>query len=67
MATTFTKEIKPSADSYLLKEDSYYLLLETGNKIVLSRGIAFSKESKPTISFTKETKPTISFTKETKP
>ncbi len=57
MATTFTKETKPSADSYLLKEDSYYLLLETGDKIVLSRGIAFSKESKPTTSFTKETKP----------
>jgi len=67
MPTTFTKESKPSTaytkeskTDLLLKEDSFYLLLENGGRIVLRRGFVlptFSKESKPTTSFTKETKP----------
>lgn len=58
MATTYTKESKPTTtytkdeeSSFLLKEDAFYLLLETGDKIVLSRGslvnTVYTKETKP--------------------
>lgn len=58
MATSYTKESKPDTqyrksvdDSFLLKEDTFYLLLETGDKIVLSRGelvrTVYTKEHKP--------------------
>lgn len=67
MSTAYTKESKPSTSytkesslDYLLKQDSFYLLLESGGKIVLRRGYvaaAFTKESKPSTSFTKESKP----------
>lgn len=67
MPTAFTKESKPttpytkeSSLDFLLKEDAFYLLLETGDKIVLRRGYvipSFTKESKPTTVFTKESKP----------
>lgn len=46
MATAYTKEAKPEY-GYLLKEDDFYLLLETGDKIVLSRGTDYTKEAKP--------------------
>lgn len=68
MATGYTKETKPSTiytregvNSFLLKEDAFYLLLEDGGKIVLSRG------SLVTPSYGKETKPTTVFSKELKP
>lgn len=68
MPTAYTKETKPITTftkgereiDFLLKEDTFYLLLETGDKIVLSRGYqlpVYTKETKPTTSFTKETKP----------
>lgn len=67
MPTAYTKETKPitpytkeSSIDFLLKEDTFYLLLETGGKIVLRRAFvqaAFTKESKPTTAFTKEVKP----------
>jgi hypothetical protein len=67
MPTAFTKEPKPtttfakeSDQDFLLKEDAFYLLLESGGKIVLRRGFVvpeFSKEAKPTTTFTKESKP----------
>lgn len=44
--TAYTKEIKPQF-GYLLKEDTFYLLLETGDRIVLSRGTDYTKEAKP--------------------
>lgn len=44
--TVYTKETKPNP-AYLLKEDTYYLLLETGDKIVLTRGTDYTKETKP--------------------
>lgn len=57
MATSFTKESKPtttftkeSAQDLLLKEDTYYLLLEDGGRIVLRRGYTnpvYTKETKP--------------------
>lgn len=40
-----------------MKEDAYYLLLETGFKIVLTRGTDYTKEDKPATSYTKEAKP----------
>lgn len=45
-ATTYTKEAKPQR-AFLLKEDTFYLLLETGDKIVLTRGTDYTKEAKP--------------------
>lgn len=57
MATSFTKETKPtttftkeSQQTFLLKEDTYFLLLEDGGKIVLTRGFVLTE-------YTKETKP----------
>jgi|19_taG_2_1085344.scaffolds.fasta_scaffold91056_2 hypothetical protein len=47
MATTYTKERTPD---HLLKEDSGFLLLENGGKIVLRRGYVktdYTKETKP--------------------
>lgn len=44
--TAYTKEPKPQP-GYLLKEDAFHLLLETGDKIVLSRGTDYTKETKP--------------------
>jgi hypothetical protein len=57
MATTYTKETKPtttytkeSDQDFLLKEDAFYLLLEDGGKIVIRRGFVLTE-------YTKETKP----------
>lgn len=58
MPTAYTKETKPATtyskdeqNSFLLKEDAFYLLLESGFKIVLSRGAlvgtVYTKETKP--------------------
>ena len=56
MATTYAKETKPTTvyskeskpqNGYLLKEDAFFLLLETGGRIVLSRGTEYTKEAKP--------------------
>lgn len=58
MATAYTKETKQTTaytkdeeNSFLKKEDTFYLLLESGGKIVLSRGslvqTAYTKEDKP--------------------
>jgi len=45
---SYTNDTKPSdIDSFLLKEDSFYLLLETGDKIVLSYGIEYTNDTKP--------------------
>lgn len=67
MPTTFTKETKPSTSytkesslDYMLKEDTFFLLLENGGRIVLRRGFVqptYTKETKPSTSFTKESKP----------
>lgn len=67
MPTIYTKEPKPntayskeSSLDFLLKEDAFYLLLETGDKIVIHRSFViptFTPEPKPTTVFTKETKP----------
>lgn len=66
MTTSYTKESKGTTPyaksgriSYLLKEDSFYLLLETGEKIVLDRGFqlaTYTKEGNPTTSYSKESK-----------
>ena len=46
---SWTNTSKPSTeDSFLLKEDSFYLLLETGDKIVLSYGLTWTNDNKPT-------------------
>ena len=47
-ASSFTNDTKPSdIDSFLLKEDSFYLLLETGDKIILVRGLDYTNDTKP--------------------
>jgi hypothetical protein len=57
MATSYTKETKPTTPytkedliSYLLKQDDDFLLLESGYRIVLTRGFVrttYTKETKP--------------------
>lgn len=49
--TTWTNRVK-KAVSFLLKEDTYYLLLETGDKIILSRGTDFTNKTKNSTTFT---------------
>ena len=45
---SYSNDSKPSAlTSYLLKEDAFYLLLETGEKIVLAYGGGYSNDAKP--------------------
>ena len=51
----FTNKTK-LAKSFLLKEDSDYLLLETGDKIILSRGTQFTNKAKVSTSFTNKAK-----------
>jgi len=48
MPDTWSERTKPSGvDSHLLKEDTDFLLLETGDKIILSRGEEWSTRVKP--------------------
>jgi hypothetical protein len=50
--SSWTNQSKTGDNSYLLKEDSFYLLLETGDKIVLSYGSAdFTNQTKNTSSW----------------
>lgn len=56
-APTWTPAAKPatawrSSDSYLLKEDAFYLLLETGGKIIIN-----VQRSKPDTTWTPISKP----------
>jgi hypothetical protein len=47
-ALTYTNDTKPGGvDSFMLKEDAFYLLLETGDKIVLSYGVNYLYDVKP--------------------
>ncbi len=46
--SSYSNDSKPaSSTSYLLKEDSYFLLLETGDKIVLARSNDYTNDLKP--------------------
>ena len=50
---SYINDTKPSAiNDFLLKEDSFYLLLEDGSKIVLNYGDIWTKDTKPTTSWT---------------
>ena len=57
----FTNKLKIAA-GYLLKENAFYLLLETGDKIVLTRGTDFTNKAKVSTSFTNKAKVSTSFT-----
>jgi hypothetical protein len=47
-AATYSNDTKPSvANEFLLKEDAFYLLLESGSKIVINYGINYSYDTKP--------------------
>jgi hypothetical protein len=47
MATVWNNAIKTvSEDAFLLKEDTYYLLLETGDKMVIAYGINWTETAK---------------------
>lgn len=55
--TTWVNDTKPfSSNTFLLKEDTYFLLLETGDKIVLTRTVEWTDESKPTSTWSLSTK-----------
>ena len=42
---SYSKDTKPSlSDSFLLKEDTFYLLLESGFKILLQNSVSFSTD-----------------------
>jgi hypothetical protein len=62
-STTWSDESKSSgSNSYLLKEDEFYLLLETGDKIVLSYGVSgFTDKNKNIASWLNATKNTSSY------
>ena len=57
--STWSNTTKPTlVDTFLLKEDTFYLLLETGDKIVLTDAdSAWGQGTKPTSSWTNTTKP----------
>jgi hypothetical protein len=45
---SFTNDVKPSSiTTYLLKEDTFFLLLETGSKIVLNYSGSYVNDAKP--------------------
>ena len=46
MTTTWTNLTKNLADAFLLKEDGSYLLLETGDKIILEQSGSWSNQTK---------------------
>lgn len=49
MADTWNTRTKPSAvNDFLKKEDAFYILLETGDKIVLNYGEGWNTRTKPT-------------------
>jgi hypothetical protein len=41
-ATAYTETYAPTEDSRLLKEDAFCLLLESGGKILISRGTVYT-------------------------
>ena len=46
--SSYSNDIKPSSTTnYLLKEDSFFLLLETGAKIVITRSNDYNYDAKP--------------------
>ncbi len=60
-STSWTERTKTTTDqnSFLKKEDTFYLLLETGFKIVLARGWTARKDpdTTPTTNWTLRTQP----------
>ena len=59
-ASTFSNDTKPTstANSFLLLESGFYLLLETGDKIILTVATGgYSQDTKPTSSYSNDTKP----------
>jgi len=49
MPTSYSNDDKPSTtSSFLLKEDAFYLLLETGDKIVITRANDYTNDAEPT-------------------
>ena len=54
----WTNETKPdTVNSYLLKEDEFYLLLETGDKIIVKKAIDYTNNAKGSGSYTNNSKP----------
>ncbi len=48
MPVSYTNDAEPSVtSSFLLKEDAFYLLLETGDKIVLTRTNEYTYDVEP--------------------
>lgn len=46
MTTTWTNLTKHLALAFLLKEDGFFLLLETGDKIILEQSNAWTNQTK---------------------
>ena len=57
-AATFANTVKNILLGFLLKEDGYYLLLETGDRIILEESNLYSNSSKNSASYTNQTKNT---------
>jgi hypothetical protein len=65
MTTTWTNTGKLD-NEFLLKEDSFYLLLENGSKIVLFRGTEYTNTSKNSDSWSNTSKNSSSWTNASK-
>lgn len=46
-SNSFTNESEPVLGGYLKKEDNFYLLLESGCKIILDSNALFTNDTKP--------------------
>ena len=55
--TSWINDSTSLKDSFLLKEDSFYLLLEDGSKIVLVYGTNWTNGVLPTTSYTNDALP----------
>lgn len=62
---TWTNQMKVLTTAYLLKEDGFYLLLETGGKIILQQS-GWDTQGKNVASWTGTSKSTTSWTTQTK-
>jgi len=53
----YTNDLKPSTtNDFLLKEDTFYLLLETGDKIVIRVAQEYTNDTKNTSVYTNDSK-----------
>ena len=56
-SSNFTNDTKPAIGSgFVLKEDAFYLLLETGDKIILDQTVTYNNDTKNPSSWSNDAK-----------